>query len=158
MNLPGIFISNHPEVKKHIYLRKRSQFNMKFFLTVSLIVAFMAMVCADELNDEKGAFTVSTFFSFVRQLLVWATFQCIKQEIWYLEGPIKSWTLKNSLKKVTFNIVRFWTFLKLILVYLYICKSNYYSSTLWNSFSPQPQWKRQKEKLMFWCETSNNAF
>ncbi|XP_027056228.1 uncharacterized protein LOC113683212 [Pocillopora damicornis] len=30
---------------------------MKFFLTVSLIVAFMAMVCADELNDEKGAFT-----------------------------------------------------------------------------------------------------
>lgn len=25
-------------------------------------------------------------------------------------------------------------------------------------FSPQPQWKRQKEKLMFWCETSNNAF
>lgn len=43
---------------------------MKFFLTVSLIVAFMAMVCADELNDEKGAFTVSTFFYFVRQLLV----------------------------------------------------------------------------------------
>lgn len=60
------------------------------------------MVCADELNDEKGAFTVSTFFSFVRQLLVWATFQCMKQEIWYLEGPIKSWTLKNSLKKSFF--------------------------------------------------------
>ena len=146
MNLPGVFKSNHPEVKKHIYLRKRSHFNMKFFLTVSLIVAFMAMVCADELNDEKGAFTVSTFFSFVRQLLVWATFQCMKQEIWYLEGPIKSWTLKNSLKKVSFYIVRFWTFLTLILVYLYNCKSNYYSSTLWNSFLPATTMETSERK------------
>ena len=148
MNLPGIFISNHPEVKKHIYLRKRSQFNMKFFLTVSLIVAFIAMVCADELNDEKGAFTVSTFFSFVRQLLVWATFQCMKQEIWYLEGPEELWRIREILDFLNSHPCLF------IQLQIEILLALPYEIL----FSPQPQWKRQKEKLMFWCETSNNAF
>ena len=37
---------------------------MKSFLTVSLFVALVVVVCADELNDDKGAFTVSyVFFS-----------------------------------------------------------------------------------------------